>query len=53
MNINRELIEKFYGGLDERSQEALDAAAERVVAAKNAAARWRSSPEAARTCMRA
>ena len=34
MNINRELIEKFYGGLDERSQEALDAAAERVVAAK-------------------
>ncbi|MCC8177967.1 MAG: hypothetical protein LIO38_02485 [Cloacibacillus sp.] len=34
MNINRELREKFYGGLAERSQEAGDAAAERGVAAK-------------------
>ncbi len=34
MKINRELIEKFYGELDERSKEALDAAVGRVVAAK-------------------
>ena len=32
--INRELIQKFYGELDERSKETLDAAAERVAAAK-------------------
>ena len=32
--INRERIQKFYGELDERSKETLDAAAERVAAAK-------------------
>ncbi|MDY2985250.1 MAG: hypothetical protein SOR75_07970 [Synergistes jonesii] len=32
--INRELIQKFYGELDERSKETLDAAAEKVAAAK-------------------
>ena len=32
--INRELIQTFYGELDERSKETLDAAAERVAAAK-------------------
>ena len=34
MKINRELIERFYGELDERSKEALDAAVEKVVAVK-------------------
>ena len=32
--INRELIQKFYGELDERSKETLDAAAEKVAAVK-------------------
>jgi len=34
MKINRELLKEFYGGLDERSKEALDSAVSRVVAVK-------------------